>query len=206
MLFYEELNWHDTYGTSSAIQLLEADFRVTIRKASTAKGFALIDLIFVCGIIGVIASIALPRLLLAKQSASAASAIGSMRAISSAQLTFALTCGGGFYAPTLTSLGTVPAGSNEAFIGASLGGADIVTVASYHIQVAATPFPAAPGSCNGLGMGEAGQAFKAGADPLETSNSRFFATNANGQIWEDTATLFATMPEFGDPASGHVLR
>ena len=63
-----------------------------------ARGFALIDLIFVCGIIGVIAGIALPRLLLAKSVAGSASAIGSMRAINSAQLTFALTCGAGFYA------------------------------------------------------------------------------------------------------------
>ena len=48
-------------------------------KAGKAQGFALIDLIFVCGIIGLLCSIALPRLLLAKQSAGAASAIGSMR-------------------------------------------------------------------------------------------------------------------------------
>src|SRR6202051_2842753 len=75
-----------------------------------AQGFALIDLIFVCGIIGVLCSIALPRLLLAKQAAGSASAIGSMRAINSAQLTFALTCGAGFYAPSLTTLGTLPVG------------------------------------------------------------------------------------------------
>ena len=45
-----------------------------------AQGFALIDLIFVCGIIGLLSSIALPRLMLAKQAAGAASAIGIMRA------------------------------------------------------------------------------------------------------------------------------
>ena len=43
---------------------------MTIRKE---QGFALIDLIFVCGIIGLLCSIALPRLLLAKQAAGAAS-------------------------------------------------------------------------------------------------------------------------------------
>ena len=72
------------------------------------RGFALIDLIFVCGIIGLLASIALPQLSMAKNAASAASAVGSMRAVSSAQLTFALTCGGGFYAPKLTTLATPP--------------------------------------------------------------------------------------------------
>ena len=73
-------------------------------KAGKAQGFALIDLIFVCGIIGLLCGIALPRLLLARQAAGSASAIGPMRAINSAELTFALTCGGGFYAPNLTVL------------------------------------------------------------------------------------------------------
>ncbi len=58
------------------------------------SGFALIDLIFVCGIIGLLASIAIPRLTTARDAANASSAIGSMRAINSGQLTFALTCAG----------------------------------------------------------------------------------------------------------------
>jgi len=179
---------------------------VTRPKASAAQGFALIDVIFVCGIIGVLATTALPRLLLARQSAGAASAIGSMRAINSAELTFAITCGGGFYAPNLTTLGTAPPASKEAYISPSLGGADTVTRAGYIVQLTATPFPAAPASCNGLGIGAAGQAFKAGADPAEPNNVRFFATNANAQIFEDNASLYAGMPEAGDPAAGHLLR
>src|SRR5258707_14007808 len=80
--------------------------QLPIRKA---HGFALIDLIFVCGVIGVLCSIALPRLMTAKQSASSASAIATMRIIDSAQLTYALTCGSGFYAPKLTTFWTPPA-------------------------------------------------------------------------------------------------
>jgi hypothetical protein len=38
------------------------------------------------------------------------------------------------------------------------------------------------------------------------NNPRYFAINANGQIFEDTVTLFPVMPEVGDPPSGHVLR
>ena len=38
-------------------------------RTNKAQGFALIDLIFVCGIIGLLCSIALPKLLLAKQMA-----------------------------------------------------------------------------------------------------------------------------------------
>jgi type II secretory pathway pseudopilin PulG len=177
---------------------------VTIRKTN---GFALIDLIFTMGIIGVLCSIALPRLLLARQTAGAASAIGSLRAINSAQLTFALTCGGGFYAPSLTRLGTLPIGSNAAFLSPSLTTADTVERSSYTIQMSTTPFPGAPGSCNGLGGGAAGAGFKAGADPVDqVNNSRYFSTNANAMIFEDTTTLFAVMPEVGAPATGHILR
>jgi type II secretory pathway pseudopilin PulG len=171
-----------------------------------AQGFALIDLIFVCGIIGLLCSIALPRLLLAKQAAGSASAIGSMRAVNSAQLTYALTCGNGFYAPDLTTLGTAPAGSREPYISPDLGSANIVNKSGYTIQVSATAYAGAPGSCNGLGPGLAGQSFKAAADPSDPLNLRFFATNANGLIYEDVASLWVPMPEVGAPPSGHPLR
>src|SRR6267142_2546592 len=98
--------------------------RVTVRKA---HGFALIDLIFVCGVLGILFSIAMPSLFSAKQSAASASAIGSLRAINSAQLTYALTCGAGFYSPNLTTLGTAPPGSSESFISTALGISDTIT-------------------------------------------------------------------------------
>lgn len=174
-----------------------------IRKAD---GFALIDLVFVCGIIGILCGIALPRLLSAKQAAGASSAIGSMRTISSSELTFALTCGAGFYAPNLSTLGTAPPGSNEGFIGGGLGTADTVSKSGYIVRVAAVPFAGAPASCNGLAAGAAGQGFAAVADPSEPSNPRFFGTNATNQIYEHTSTLFGSMPEAGEPLVGHVIR
>lgn len=175
----------------------------TIRKSN---GFALLDLVFVCGIIGLISSIALPRLLLAKQVAGAASAIGSLRTLASAELTFALTCGSGFYAPNLTSLGTAPPGSNEPFVGGDLGGADIVQKSSYTFRVDAAPFAGAPASCNGLGPGLTGRGYAAAADPIGGDNVRFFGTNANAGLWEHNATLWNDMPEVGEPPIGTVLR
>jgi type II secretory pathway pseudopilin PulG len=170
------------------------------------RGFALLDLIFVCGIIGVLTSMALPRLTMAKSAAGTASAIGSMRAINSAQLTFALTCGGGFYAPDLPTLGMAPAGSREPFIGAGLGDASTVTKSGYVIQVTATPFAGAPASCNGLAAGAAGKGYRGAADPTDKDNPRHFAINADGLIFEDIAPLFAAMPELGPPPAGHPLR
>jgi len=176
---------------------------VTIRKAD---GFALIDILFVIALIGVLSTIALPRMLLARQSAGAASAIGSMRVIHSAQLTFALTCGAGFYAPNLTTLGRAPAGSREGFISANLATGNTVTKSGYIIEMQGQAFPGAPSSCNGLAVGEAAQGWMAYADPTSPDNTRYFATNVNGSIWEHTGTLSATMPEVGEPQAGHVLK
>ena len=97
------------------------------------KGFALIDLLFVCGIIGLLSSIALPRLALAKQSAGSASAIGSLRAINSAQLTYALTCGNGFYAPKLSTLGVAPPGTSQPFLAGGLTAGDAAAGGDLHV-------------------------------------------------------------------------
>ena len=171
-----------------------------------AHGFALIDLIFVCGIIGLLCGIALPRLLQAKQSAGAASAIGSLRSINSGQLTFALTCGNGFYAPNLTRLGVPPPGSQEPFLTPNLTSSDTIVRSGYSLTMEGTPFAGAPATCNGLAAGEAAQGFRTGADPIEPTNLRFFSSNASGSIYEHNVSLFPDMPEVGEPVTGNVLR
>src|SRR6186713_816469 len=110
---------------------------------------------------GLLTSIAIPRLLLAKQAAGASSAIGSLRTIGSAELTFALTCGSGFYAPNLTALGTPPPGSRDAFISPTLSAGNTVIRSGYLFQLEGEPYPGSPSSCNSANPGESTQGFRA---------------------------------------------
>jgi len=169
------------------------------------KGFALIDLLFVCGIIGILSAIAVPRLLSARNSATSASAIATMRTLSTAQLAFALSCGNGYYAPDLPSLAKPPINSSSGFIGVDLGAGPTVARSGYTIQMTGTSMAGAPDSCNQLGPDNGAQAFKAGADPFDASNPRYFATNALGVVYEDTSSLFATIPEAAEPPAGHPI-
>jgi len=172
----------------------------------SAAGFALIDLLFVCGIIGLLSGIALPRLMVAKYSAQAASAVSTLRTIGSGEVAFAITCGNGFYAPSLTTLGKPPAGSTEGFVKGDLAAADMVIKSGYQFQIFSTPYVAAPDTCNALGVGVTGLAYKAGGDPVDVVNgTRYFAENAGNVIWEDIAPLYPAMPEFGDSPAGMVL-
>jgi len=176
-------------------------------KVRSSAGFAIVDLLFVCGIIGILSSIALPRLMTARGAATSASAIGSLRVIGSSQVAFAITCGAGFYAPSLTKLAKPPVGATDGYLKSDLGAADQIVKSGYQFEMTATTYGGAPDTCNALGTGVTGLAFKVRGDPLDVANnSRFFASNASNVIWEDTASLFATMPAAGNAPSGHPIK
>jgi type II secretory pathway pseudopilin PulG len=167
-------------------------------------GFTLIDLLFVIALIGVLASMAIPGLMRARGAAQASSALGTLRVVNSAQLTYAISCGLGFYSPDFPTLGVPPPNSTEGYLPAELSGGFTFDKSGYIFSLAGTPLGGSPATCNGLAAGASSPGYAVVADPLDPSGSvgRYFGTNADGLIYQDTSSLATTMPENGGPASG----
>ena len=111
------------------------------------EGFSLIELLIVVAIILIIAAIAIPNLLRARMAANEASAVGTMRTITTAQVMYATVYGTGF--------ATLPALGGSATTCATAGGATAATACLIDASVAggmksgyniAIPIPAAMGT------------------------------------------------------------
>jgi len=139
---------------------------------------AVIVLLLLSGVAG---CSGLDRLNQARTEANESSAIASVRAVVSAQLTYSAFCGGS-YAPTL------PALLSKGYIGSDLGGSDQPSKAGYHFRMSAV---------RGDGTTPCGDVYsdfevRAEPDTQGSSGARYFRASSSGEVFA------ATKPDFSN--------
>lgn len=174
---------------------------------SRESGFTLIDLLFTASLICTLCTMALPSLYRARGAAQSASAVSTLRVVNSAQLSFAVACGSGFYSPDFQTLGLAPAGAVTAFLPAELATGASFLKQGYTFNLAGTPLAGAPPTCNGRAPGYTSPGYAIWADPLDpVGNPYFYGSNADGTIYQHSATFGTTMPESGPPPIGTPIK
>ncbi len=154
------------------------------------KGFSLIELLIVVAIILIIAAIAIPNLMRSRMAANEASAVGSLRTINTAEVTYSTTYGTGF--GPLANLGgpvgavCVPSAATSCLIDGLLSAG---TKSGYTVAV---PIPAAVGT-----VATPIVTYVSNAVPVALGQSglRSFCSDSSGVIRNDPtgATAAATV-------------
>jgi prepilin-type N-terminal cleavage/methylation domain-containing protein len=158
-------------------------------KKST-KGFSLIELLIVVAIILIIAAIAIPNLLRSRIAANQASAVGSLRTLNTAEITYSSTFNVGF-SSTLQDLGPASAGGSPTstaagLIDSVLAGLAATSVTSNVSAKSGYAFGYTPGSADTTGRINV---YTFQATPITSSTgTNYYFTDQSGVIRQNSTT------------------
>ena len=150
-----------------------------MRKSS--KGFSLIELLIVVAIILIIAAIAIPNLLRSRIAANQASAVGSLRTLNTAEVTYSSTYNWGFTS-TLSYLAPPAAGSGPTSTAAGL--IDSVLAAG---AKSGYDFVCTPGASDATGRINT---YQITATPVsDSTGTNYYYTDQSGVIRQNSTTV-----------------
>ena len=154
------------------------------RSTLQSAGFTLVELLIVVAVIGIVSAISVPAMLRARRTGNEAAAIGSVRALNSAETSYAAAAAKGGFSPSLATLAAACPGSAVGFISPDLA-TDPSVKSGYTITMAAaTASIPGPTDCNGTAT-ETGYYSTAIPIAAGVSGLRAFASSASGAIFFD---------------------
>jgi type IV pilus assembly protein PilA len=153
------------------------------RPTNSQAGFTLVEVLIVVTVIAILAAFAVGHLLRAKTAADEASAIGTLRAVNSAQSTFRSSCGQGYFSD---SLGTL---ANGGFISPD---ANLTPKSGYAFALTSGPGVAGKMDCDDNATSTE---YYFAATPLPgVSQRRAFSTDEAGTLWQDSSGVAPVEP------------
>jgi type IV pilus assembly protein PilA len=160
------------------------------------KGFSLIELLIVVAIILIIAAIAIPNLLRSRMAANEASAVGSVRTVNTAAISYNSTYGNGF-PPSLGAIGnngtTVISCTNAELVDSVLSGGS-KSGYNFFLSPGTSVMNSTSSSCvGGYGYND-GYMVTAVPITVGTTGQRSFCSDASGVIRFNTAGTKNTGP------------
>jgi type IV pilus assembly protein PilA len=160
----------------------------TRNRIGATEGFTLLEMIFVCAVIGLLAAIAVPTVFRSKLAANETAAVGTLRTVHTAQLTYTLTCGYGLYASSLTDL------DGEGFLPPDLTAGPTPQKSGYKYEMQ-------PGTTGASGLGDCNGSptaldYYLTAVPIDAGRTgvRGFGSNQGSAIWQDSSGLAPVEP------------
>ncbi len=158
----------------------------------SSRGFSLIELLIVVAIILIIAAIAIPNLLRSRIAANQASAVGSLRTLNTAEVTYATTYNTG-YSSTLGDLGPAPSGGTPVATAAGLvdevlSGSAAGTATATTSSKSGYTFTYTPGGTDTSGKINT-YSFTAAPISVGTTGTNFYYTDQSGVIRQNSTAV-----------------
>jgi len=175
------------------------------RSTLQSAGFTLVELLIVVAVIGIVSAISVPAMLRARRTGNEASAIGSLRALNSAQTSYAAAAAKGGFSPTLATLAAACPGSSVGFISPDLS-TDPSVKSGYTITMAASASSSpGPNDCNGV---PSETAYYVTAVPVSAglSGLRAFASTGAGTIFFDQLGVAPTEAQMAPGGGGLTIQ
>lgn len=175
------------------------------RVHGSRAGFTLVELLVVMAVVAVVASLAMAGYRRARVHGNEVAALAALAAINEAQAAFAHVCGNGRFAPTLAALGKPMPSTGHPFLSPDLTQADPVSKSGYRFVLSGSAVEGDTPACTG---DTPVSGYQVTADPMipGATGLRFFGSNSDRVVYEDTATFAGNMPKSGPPSHGGEIR